>query len=96
MYSHDLVVMSLNPCWVELGVRSTSVQVALESQISSQYFPMDVHCMRTIHWSLGNGEKFPHWRNFIATQTLSMSSWFNSFISTFKVLVATTDALGHF
>ena len=25
MYCHDLEVMSLNPGWVELGVRSTSV-----------------------------------------------------------------------
>ena len=29
VYRHDLEVMGLNPGWVELGVRSTAVQIIL-------------------------------------------------------------------
>ena len=34
MYCYDVEVMSSNPSRVELGVHSTSVQVALESQLN--------------------------------------------------------------
>ena len=59
MYCHDLEVMGWNPTWVELGVRSTSVYVALHQKFKykqiSTYFGIvsNVHLCIYVHLLYG-------------------------------------------
>ena len=68
MYGHDLEVMSLNPGWVELGVRSTSALSCTWTKTKNKYTYLTLkvlnfwkftsYCSLKLSWS-GMGEVVP-------------------------------------